>query len=124
MSTFLIERPRRPLDLSGLEEYGDVAYIFEDDDRRPSLFSTDAYIKAVMGQLRLLAFDPEKDYFVLTGPSICLALGLLAVTWYADHTSVKVLAWNAPTSSYVECIIDTKETEYESTSESSSTGTA
>jgi len=88
-----------------LAEFGDIVFMFKRSDSRPSIFS-ERFQALVEQRLRELEFDPEYDYFVMTGYmiGICVVVSVLSRMFVAFDT----LIFHAPTSSYTEVTLGTE----------------
>lgn len=101
MRIFLLEHQNnRSIDLSSLEEMGDIHLIFDHNVRRPSIFSPDLYMSEVI--VRLNAFNVnEDDVFVLAGAHAPCALATAAVFMHCEFNTLKLAMWDSTQERYV-----------------------
>jgi hypothetical protein len=96
---FLIERPRTHIDLTRAEEYGTITLIFDEGDRRCSVFDSVRFGERVVRRLEQLAFDPAQDSLCAAGSLVPVSVALAAMVCY--YPTVNVLFYNATESTYV-----------------------
>lgn len=96
---FVLERPRRHIDLTDAEEYGEITFLFGDNDRRSSIMQSNLYIADVIAALKAHSFNEEEDYFCLTGAMLPTCLGCIALALYCQATA-NLLVFNSPHSTY------------------------
>jgi len=101
---FIVERPRREIDVSSAEAYGDITFIFDRDDRRASIFDPDSYMHDVITQLNMKRFNPKEDYIAMTGGLLQVSQALLAVRAYTKEP-IRVLHFNSSIELYEERMI-------------------
>lgn len=96
---FLVEVPRGNIDTASARNFGELTYIFEPDQRRSRVFDVDAYARDVLASLTALEFDPDRDYFALTGPVLPVNLSLYTIL--RRWGRVQVLMFVSTDSKYV-----------------------
>jgi len=96
---FLVERPRGTIDLSTTEKYGEIVYIFDHNERRPSLFDVNQFMGAVLQKLKELEYKPEMDYICVTGGMIPVCLMIAALAY--EGTEMNLLLYSATESKYI-----------------------
>lgn len=95
---FLLERPRT-VDYKSAKAHGEVHFVFEEDDRRASVFNTERYVEDVFEQLEYLGFDPESDSICVAGSVVGLVTAVAAIAM--RYGFVNLLLFNATESAYV-----------------------
>lgn len=104
MRVFFVE-PSQRLDVTSASEHGDITYIFEANERRPSVFDQESYIDRVKAKLISLDFKPEEDYFVISGPLLNVFGTTMAIVSYLnvhwECAILKTLAYDARSGKYV-----------------------
>jgi hypothetical protein len=83
MRAFLVEPLRKPEHVQQLRQITNrlkytIEYIFDDGERRPSLFEPAKYVQAVEDALTRKRFDPMRDAFVPSGKSLALTQAAMA----------------------------------------------
>lgn len=66
------------LDVEPAGRFGQLVYVVAPGERRPAIWQP-GFGAAVVRSLKAQAFDPEDDYFVMTGQSIPLAAAAAAI---------------------------------------------
>ena len=97
---FVLEAVKQ--DITDCEEFGKIIYIFQKGEPCPSIFSSEFQNKLEQ-KFKDLAFNPEEDFFVLTGfqISLCLASSVLMKMF----KSFDMLAFYAPTRNYASITV-------------------
>lgn len=105
---FLLERPRRQMDTTSAEAYGEVHYLFDDRDRRASVLNSEMYVSDVIAQLKTHGFNAMCDYFCIAGGVLNISEAMIALTLYAinQDTQLKLLVFNSSTDLYEERSVD------------------
>lgn len=80
--------------LSSAEDYGQVVHV----DLGYGIFQTDQLNQAMKATAK--ALDPDRDFIAITGNSLTVALAVSAAM--AEYGKVRLLIFDARTSSYVE----------------------
>ena len=96
---FIIEPPRQNIDVSKAEQYGDIVYIFNHNDRRCSVWSHVDFGKTILQRLKELDFNVHEDSICVVGTMITIAITIVAVAQHFDAFSL--LLFNSTTDSYV-----------------------
>jgi hypothetical protein len=73
---FLVKSTRD--DVSDARRFGDVVLIFGDAEPRPRLFSED-FAAEVVRRLETAQYDPEVDYFLVTGDLVSVTMVAAAI---------------------------------------------
>lgn len=102
---FVIE-PTRPDFLQGLQEYGEVVFIFQGS--RASLFSDD-FQTQLIASLREHNFDPDEDFVAVTGKQVPLFIFAAAVV--ANYGEVDALMFSSSERRYIQRTIGVVENE-------------
>jgi len=97
---FVLEAVKQ--DISDCAEFGEIRYIFQHGEPSPSIF-TPEYQDLLEKKFKYLEFDPEKDYFVLTGFQISLCIATSVLT--RMFKTFDMLAFYAPTRNYASITI-------------------
>lgn len=97
---FIIEPPRHNIDVSKAQEYGDIVYVFDHDDRRCSVWSHVNFGNTVLRRLTELDFDPEEDSVCIVGAMVTVLIAVVAIAQHYDE--FKVLLFNSVDDSYVQ----------------------
>ena len=85
--------------ISAAEVFGEIIYLFEVCDTRPSIWDTHSFKRALHKQLIAYNFDPTKDLLLAAGATIPLLVAMnLLSTSYPEFS---VLFWHAGTQEYV-----------------------
>jgi len=79
-SVFLLEATRSNIDTTKAASFGEIKYIFEQGDRRSSVFETRAYEVAIEERLNALGFDPARDIVCIAGRIVCVAVLFAVLT--------------------------------------------
>ncbi len=92
---FVLERCN--VDVSKASVFGNIVYVFDGNQRRSSIWSTN-FITDVCSRLKDLEYDPANDYFVIVGPIVplCKTIGHLV----AQYGLIRALCWSASECSY------------------------
>lgn len=86
-------------DISDAEDFGEIVYLFDHGESRPSLFSEE-FLTRLSERFEEIHFDPLVDYFVLTGYQLSLVAAVHVLT--IDYGRFNTLAFHAPTHGYCE----------------------
>ncbi len=95
---FIIERPRNNIDVSKAREYGDIIYIFNSQDRRPSAWEHVQFGRMALQRLKELNFDNETDFICIVGTMLIVSVVIIAVAQH--HSIFNILLFNCVTSRY------------------------
>lgn len=95
---FVLE-PCRRIDVSRASKYGEILYIFERNDGRPSIW-TDEFVIEAIERLKNTRYDPARDYFILAGSIVPLAKVVAALA--AEYGHVRALAFSATDRDYIQ----------------------
>ena len=98
MRVFMLETPRRHLDVSPAEKYGEIHELFSAADRRPSVFDSQSYVEAVAAALRAKGFDPLVDAFCVVGGMLNVALAMAAI--FRVTRTAQLLMFNSVLETY------------------------
>jgi hypothetical protein len=93
---FVLE-PVKKQSVKDCEAFGEIVYLFEFGEERPSIFSYE-YQKELERKLKELKFNPEYDFFVLTGFQVTLSIAVCVLSKMFE--SFDVLAFYTPAYSY------------------------
>lgn len=96
---FLTERLSRDLDLSTALVHGDLAFFFDRDDRRSSIFRTKEFCADLLKSFARKGFRPDLDYFCVAGKLIPVSMALAMLT--GRYGEVRILLYNAESEGYV-----------------------
>lgn len=94
---FVLDEKTR-VDFSPAKRHGDVKFVFDCDDERPSIWSV-AYYEQAVTKMLAQEFDPDVDYLVAVGSQVPLLL--LSATLVAKFGQVNLLLFDSTTSEYV-----------------------
>lgn len=107
---FLVEPVRREFDLESLKDFGEITFLFQPDERRGSVFRTEEFCASILARLSREDFDPELDFFCLTGALVPVSLTLSIMSHLFGM--VNVLLYNTGDENYasrkVEYEVDNK----------------
>lgn len=93
---FVVEETQKNVDIARL--HGTLVYIFENGDKRPSIWETDEFLADVADRLEEMEFC-EDDYFLCVGSTVpLLAIMTLLSNLYPVF---KVLFWHSVVQEYV-----------------------
>lgn len=95
---FIAERNPR-YDIRAATRYGDVVAITED---RLNPFNTVDFVEQVRNGLS--NFDPDRDYFCMTGQSLTISMALSVLIEMYGHA--RLLLFDARNSTYSERVFD------------------
>lgn len=98
--TILIEQSRKHNGVDKLERFGDVMYLFAEEERRPPIFDVATYSRVIKTRLEELGYNPAYDFLVMSGSSN--ANYVMLSTLVAAFGTVKVLMWHSATENYAE----------------------
>lgn len=102
---FVLEQPRRNLDLTTINKFGKLHFIFEQDDVRSSVFTTDQFSQDVVQACQRQSFDPSRDYFCIVGSLVAVVTATVALL--KTFGSLKVLFYHAAYEQYVGRVLRT-----------------
>jgi len=108
----------KTLDIESAKKFGNILILFDNKSkeiRRPSIFNTKEFSKAVYQRLYDIEFDPKKDSIAISGSIIPICV-IVAIA-FEIQSPLRLLFYNANTSqyeqhlleSYLEDDLDTKE---------------
>lgn len=97
-------------DIRSAEHFGEIVYLFDKDDPRPSIWDTPEYLLAVQERLEKIEFNGEQDYFAAAGA----LLALVSVTTLLSqlYPSFRVLFFHAQIQEYVSRTFSAKDYNY------------
>lgn len=98
---FVLEPTDQPTHLA--QRFGNLTYVFEEFEERSSIWDTEQLTKEILQQLREDSFDPMKDYVVVTGKNVPLAVYLAAVA--AEYGAFQALLYDAKDRQYCERVL-------------------
>lgn len=87
------------IDVSKAAAFGDITYVFEHNDKRPSVFNHTAYGRAVIERMTTLGFDNQVDYFCCVGSMVSLAVTLVVLSY--NNPTLRILLFDATHGEYV-----------------------
>lgn len=85
-------------DISPAKRHGDVKYVFDPNEEKPSIWSVTYYEHAV-NKMLAQEFDPDIDYLVAAGSQVPLLL--LVATLVARFGQINLLLFDSTTSEYI-----------------------
>ena len=95
-NVFVLERTLKNLDSA--HDHGTVVYVFDEGDKRPSIWETEEFLGHVAERLGAMNFS-EDDYFLCAGSTVpLLAIMSLLSNLYPVF---KVLFWHSVVQEYV-----------------------
>lgn len=92
---FILEPTK--LDVEGAKLFGDIEYVFSESDRRSSIWS-DSFLTEIVTTLIRKGFDADKDYFVVVGHMVPIALAVAVLCKH--YRSVNLLLYSSTTRDY------------------------
>lgn len=98
MRVFVPEIPRR-IDVSGAKKFGKIIPIFDEQERRESIFHCEKFGLDVIRRLDELEFDHESDYLCVSGKQLLTILVVLAAA--TRYSQVRLLVFDAARDEYV-----------------------
>jgi|AntAceMinimDraft_18_1070375.scaffolds.fasta_scaffold87182_2 hypothetical protein len=101
---FIIEEPRRYIDVSSAEKFGEIIYLFKPMQRRVGVFDHPRYGRAVLQQLLIHNYDPLVDYLCIVGSLVTVSVALIPISQSFDK--FKMLLFNSSNSEYIEKFMD------------------
>lgn len=96
---FLVEEPKN-VSPAPAEDWGEIEYVFQAGTRRPSVFDCQKFGNLFLDMIKEKQFDPEKDYFCLTGSLLPVCVGLVALL--SAYGKVNILAFVSTEGKYVK----------------------
>ncbi len=97
---FVIERPRNKIDVSKAEEYGDIIYIFDNEERRCTAWLHVEYGQMILGRLKTYHFDPKIDFICIAGAMLVITIYVIAVAQY--YGEFKALLFDSRDDRYLQ----------------------
>lgn len=91
------------IDISAAREFGDIRYLFENGEKRPSVYATEKYSSELIRRLKDRKYNPEIDLIVLVGSLIPVTLLVAQLT--KEFGSVPVLMYDTHERKYVERVV-------------------
>lgn len=79
------------------KKYGELVVVVRREDSPPGVF-TDKFVAYLLQRLKDEDFDPQRDYILIAGRSIQLAL---LVALISSKDTVQLLGYNASTEEYI-----------------------
>ena len=104
---FVLE-PCSRLDVSPASKFGEIEYIFQKNDGRPSIW-TEEFAQAAMKKLKACGYDPAIDFIIIAGRIIPMIKLIAALA--AEYQNVRVLFHDAIERDYVHQTIGHSESE-------------
>lgn len=87
------------LDLSSAEPFGDIIFVFDEHETRPSIWETGEFLEAVQRKLEQLNFNPDVDYFCCAGSMVPL---ISMINYLSNvYPQFRLLLWNSTIREYV-----------------------
>ena len=97
MSRVFMIMPHRD-DVSRATRFGELTFIYDEHDRRPSIFEA-AFIEEALARLDRHQFDPAEDYLLITGNMIPVVL-IAAALAHECETPPRGLFWDKVAGEY------------------------
>ena len=97
---FIIELPRRYVDTSKAEEFGEIVYVFLPTSRRCSVWEHVHFGETVLQRLKELNFNPWTDYVCIVGALVTVTIALITIAQSYDEFNV--LLFNSVSGAYVQ----------------------
>jgi len=97
---FVVEHPKPNLDINSAEEFGELTFIFEPNDRRCSAFHHVSFGRAILDKLESLNYNPNEDYICIVGSILVVSIAMITIA--QAYPSFKALLFNSIDSCYVE----------------------
>lgn len=91
MRAILIE-PTTRVDVSAAQRYGEIVYIFEKNESRPSIW-TEEFVQVAMIRLEQMNYDPKADTIIIAGAIVPLIKLIGCLT--ANFGRIRVLCHSA-----------------------------
>lgn len=95
---FVLERVQQ--DIEQAERFGEIEYVFDFGDLRPSIWKAKEFSESVIDALEIKRFDPERDLFAITGHIIPITLAMARMI--KEYGRIRVLFFKLPDREYVE----------------------
>lgn len=86
-------------DVSDAERFGEVLYLYQHKERRPSVFSH-ALLKDVFSRMEEAEYDPDIDFVVVTGNMAMVTLVVTSLV--ARDGTVNLLLFDSAQEEYVQ----------------------
>jgi hypothetical protein len=99
MRVFIVEKPKRPLDISSATKFGPIEFIFGENDRRCSVFDTDNYSVEALRILEARNFDASKDILCIVGSMVTVVITLAAIL--SKYSEIQILIFSASEQQYI-----------------------
>jgi hypothetical protein len=96
---FIAEESRVQVDVSSAKSFGEIVYVFPKDAWRNRQFDPEKYAIEAAQHLERMGFDPDRDYFCITGTifGVCLAFAAAAT----KYGRLRVLMFKGMSQGYV-----------------------
>ena len=109
MSRVFVLEPTK-LDVEKAKTYGTLVYVFNNGDRRASIW-TEEFIEQVMTRLQSLCYDPDGDYVAIVGHLVPMAVVIARLTYDYDH--FQALCFSSTEREYVVRVLGGDDTDEE-----------
>ncbi len=97
---FFIERPKPSLDIEPAKKFGEISFVFNEGDRRASVFDSESYGRSIVNRLREVEFNPQLDLLCISGKMVPVCIATAAII--SAYDTVQVLLYNASLADYVK----------------------
>ena len=101
---FLIEKTKPNIDITEATNFGELEYLFDQNQRRCSAFDTIKYQREMLRRLDAADFDPDNDYICVAGSVLVLSICLIAIA--QRYERFKTLLFSSTESKYIERVFD------------------
>lgn len=97
---FVLESVKPSLDLSSTRSFGEIHYIFDDSQRRSSIFDVDDFREDVIAELKRRDYKPDVDAVCLVGSFVPTILMVSAIQKH--YGSFRALLFSSIDHRYVK----------------------
>jgi len=94
---FVVDRDTRH-DISDARRFGEITYIYDERDRKPSVWSN-ALIKDVMARLERCDYDADLDYILVVGNVVTIVM--IVANLAMAYDTLNLLLFDASQEEYV-----------------------
>ena len=95
---FVIEPPRNELDINKASTFGNIAYLFDRDIRRHSVFKSKAFGADLLQRLEAVQYNPDQDYICIAGSMVTVCVSVIVIAQRYD--AFTVLLFNSINDAY------------------------
>ena len=98
-NVYIVEHPRNNIDVSKAKAFGNIKYLFDNDDRRCSAWDTELFGQTILKRLHELKYKSSEDCICIVGAMLIVVNSVVAISQH--YKAFNLLLFNSVENKYV-----------------------